>query len=133
MVNEDGVLILLGKGDGTFQQTLQYPAGTNPISAALGDFNGGEPDLAVVNYDIAGTVSVLLHTCPGPELAIARGGTAISLSWPLPSTGFILESTPNLGAPNWQPTPEAASTNNGRWEVTVPIGEQERYFRLHKL
>jgi hypothetical protein len=37
-----------------------YPAGTFPVSVAVGDFDGdGHPDLAVANYAYAGTVSVL--------------------------------------------------------------------------
>jgi hypothetical protein len=50
--------VLLGKGDGTFQPTVYYAAGTNPRSLVLGDFNhDGKLDLAVAN---AGGVSILL-------------------------------------------------------------------------
>jgi hypothetical protein len=40
--------ILLGNGDGTFQQYVSYAVGVQPTSVALGDFNGdGKLDLAV--------------------------------------------------------------------------------------
>jgi hypothetical protein len=44
------VCVLLGNGDGTFQAAQSYPAGTDPRSVVVGDFNGdGIPDLAVAN------------------------------------------------------------------------------------
>ena len=43
-----GVEVLLGKGDGTFQAPVLYPAKSKPASIALADFNGdGHLDLAV--------------------------------------------------------------------------------------
>jgi len=48
-----GQFLLLGNGDGTFQQLTMAPGGSG---AAVGDFNGdGKPDLAV------GGVEVLLN------------------------------------------------------------------------
>jgi hypothetical protein len=36
---------------GTFQTAVNYPAGTNPYSVAVGDFDGdGKPDLAVADH-----------------------------------------------------------------------------------
>src|SRR4029077_6619241 len=58
------------------QQT--FAAGSEPVSVALGDFNGdGLPDLAVANYS-DNTVSVLLNT----PVTITRGS----------ATGTITES-----------------------------------------
>jgi FG-GAP-like repeat/FG-GAP repeat len=56
------VSVLLGNGDGTFQNPLNYPAGQYDSSVVVADFNGdGFPDLAVANYNTPGTVSVLLN------------------------------------------------------------------------
>jgi len=39
------VSVLLGNGDGTFQAAVNYGAGSDPVSVAVGDFNGdGKPD-----------------------------------------------------------------------------------------
>ena len=44
------VSVLLGHGDGTFQDQVRYAAGTGPAALVAGDFNGdGRTDLAVAN------------------------------------------------------------------------------------
>jgi len=48
----DNVSGLLGLGDGTFQSAVNYDAGKEPYSVAIGDFDkDGNPDLAVANND----------------------------------------------------------------------------------
>jgi hypothetical protein len=53
--------IFLGKGDGSFQQPIKFPA-TNALSLAFSaDLNGDQaPDLVIVNTD--GTISVVLNS-----------------------------------------------------------------------
>jgi hypothetical protein len=59
------VLVLIGKGDGTFQPPVEYTVGLQPYSVAVGDFNGdGKPDLAVSNFG-ANTVSILINNGDG--------------------------------------------------------------------
>ena len=46
------VVVLLGKGDGTFPTSQSTTVGNNPYAAAIGDINGdGKPDLAVTIDD----------------------------------------------------------------------------------
>jgi hypothetical protein len=48
--NVGDITVLSGRGDGTFQAAATYAAGTNPVFAAVGDFDrDGKADLAVVN------------------------------------------------------------------------------------
>jgi FG-GAP-like repeat/FG-GAP repeat len=84
-----GVSVLLGDGDGTFQNPADYPAGGSVTSLAVGDFNGdGRLDLAVgYIFDIGytGGVSVFLgdgdgtfrssvnYTTVGPVTALVAG------------------------------------------------------------
>jgi hypothetical protein len=55
------VFVLLNRGDGTFQDKLDYRVRSAPLEVALGDLNGDrKPDLATTNR-YANTVSVLLN------------------------------------------------------------------------
>jgi hypothetical protein len=59
--NGDGTIsVLLGNGDGTFQNAVNYDAGTSETNGvAIADVNGdGKPDVVAVSY--TGLVSVLL-------------------------------------------------------------------------
>ena len=128
------VSVLFGNGTGAFVPAANYGVGLNPDSVAVGDFNGdGQPDMAVAND---GGVLVLLNTCvsAGVNLAIARSNnTSLTVSWPSPSTGLVLESATSLSPPNWQPAAEAPRVNDGRLEISVALAQQQqRYFRLHK-
>src|SRR6202040_650868 len=59
------VSILLGKGDGTFQDAVSFAAGKECQYVAVGDFNGdGKLDLAVANQ-VLPTVSILLGNGDG--------------------------------------------------------------------
>lgn len=63
----DSVVIVLGKGDGTFTSGATYPVGPNAVSLAIGDFNGdGNPDIVVAdagtnaNQSRDGNIAILL-------------------------------------------------------------------------
>ena len=68
-VPNGGVAILLGNGDGTFQNAVTYPAGVNSLHAAIGDINGdGKPDIAVAADGLGannGSVTILLGNGDG--------------------------------------------------------------------
>jgi uncharacterized protein (TIGR03437 family) len=73
--------VLLGNGDGTFQTTKHYAAGTLPAYATVGDFNGdGKADIAVA--DIA-SVNILLGNGDGtfqPFVTFSYTGAADNAS-----------------------------------------------------
>ena len=66
----DTITIYLGKGDATFQAGVSYSVDRDPLSIAVGDFNGdGKMDLAVASAEggpnYTGTVSILLGNGDG--------------------------------------------------------------------
>ena len=90
--NPSTVSVLMGNGDGTFQQAVQYAVGTGPTSPeggqldvgmVTGDFTGdGHIDLAVANTEDS-TISVLLGNGDGTfqlQVTFATGGDPISLA-----------------------------------------------------
>lgn len=57
MSDPGGVMVLLGRGDGTFQFPISYLAGTNPTALVAADFNGdGKPDVAIASADPGGLI-----------------------------------------------------------------------------
>jgi len=80
--NSDGstVVVLLGKGDGTFAAKADHAAGDIPLRIAIGDLDGdGKPDILVSGLRDA--VSVLLGKGDGsfatPQKVLAEGGPGI--------------------------------------------------------
>jgi len=127
-----GVSISWGKGDGSFEAAGNYAEQMSLTAIAVGDFNGdGKPDL-VFGDEGSGTLSVLLNMCGNvpPALAIVHSTTNIIISWPFPSTGFVLENARSLNPLYWGAISREPVKNNGRWEVTYPASAPERYFRL---
>jgi hypothetical protein len=128
--------ILLGKGDGTFNPAMVYDVSGNaglPGSIATIDFNSdGAPDLAV---GVSNGVSFLRNTLAItlPALAIRRNGAALSLSWPFPSSGFVLQSKTNLAdLGGWLPVLNSTSHIADQLQVIVSPDTTGRYFRLHR-
>lgn len=66
-------------------------------------------------------------------LAVTQSDTNVILSWPIYPTGFAVEATPNLTAPNWTvintPLPTLLDGTN---HLTLPANASERYFRLRR-
>ena len=62
--------MLLGRGDGTFRNSMVYGAGINPLSLAVGDVNGdGQPDLLFADNQANSVVVLLNNYVPGSSSA----------------------------------------------------------------
>ena len=78
-----GIRLLLGNGDGTFQAPQEYLAGQGNIllPTSVGDFNGdGAPDLAVMDYE--NSIMVLLNQTLALKVTLAGGGQGSVTSSP---------------------------------------------------
>lgn len=77
------VSIFLGKGDGSFGSAVTYSAAENPMSIAMGDFNGdGRVDLAVGSQS-TNEISILIGNGDGSFKAprnYAAGGSPASIA-----------------------------------------------------
>jgi hypothetical protein len=70
-----------------------------------------------------------------PQMSLALVGTNLTLSWPLDSTGFTLQSRTNLTLGNWldvtSPPPQVVSS---QWQVALPLTDNvcSAFYRLSK-
>jgi hypothetical protein len=76
----------------------------------------------------------LLESCkPGaaPRLAAGRNANTVRLAWPTNTFGFSLQTTTNLGAPQWTAVTNAPMTEADQNVVTQSISGS-RFYRLAK-
>ncbi len=101
--------------------------GTNVLAVEIHQVS---PTSSDISFDLE-----LIASGPGvspfPPLRIERTGNSVIVSWPAPSTGFALQSTPFLGPlANWTAVTQPVSIANDRNSVTLGINGQGAFFRL---
>jgi hypothetical protein len=68
-----------------------------------------------------------------PTLRIALAPNRVLLMWPNPSTGYQLQETASLSAPNWTDVPDVPGIVGTEKQVVLARQPGGRYFRLRKL
>src|SRR5262249_853910 len=116
----DTVAVLLGVGDGSFQEVAMYNADLLPRAVAVADFNGdGVPDLVTANrgddVPFAGTVTVLLGQGDGTFQTWTTHGTRGAEPLAVAAADFNGDGLPDLAAPNEQSDTLAVLLNDGEW------------------
>jgi uncharacterized repeat protein (TIGR03803 family) len=79
-----------------------------------------------------GNGNVFRIIMPGPLLISRRAGQQLTLSWRTNYTGFTLQSSESLNAPNWVDSTNPAAVSKGYFWVTNPISSGAQFFRLKK-
>jgi hypothetical protein len=127
------VSILLGNGDGTFTATASPATGVEPISIAVGDFNGdGIADLAVVNCSgnlTQGTVSVLLGNGDGTFTA-AASPTVGDLPQSIAVGDFNGDGIPDLAVVNMCGSGPNCAAVGSIGTVSILLGKGDGTFTL---
>ncbi len=111
-------------------------ASTGGVYAVSGTI--GQPDAGTMsggNYTLQGGfwgVAVAIQTEGAPLLTITKSGASVIVSWPSPSTGFLLQENISLGNTNWTDVAAVPADNGTTKSVTVtpPIGN--KFYRLKK-
>ncbi len=69
---------------------------------------------------------------PTPALSLGGSvGNGVGIIWPGWASDWTLEYATNLMAPaNWYPVTNAIGSNNGQFNVLIPVGLGTRFFRL---
>ncbi len=85
------------------------------------------------NDDVYSTQITELITTTLPQLAIARTGNNVTLSWPTISTGFTLQSSTNIALSTaWTNVTQTPVTNGSQLTVVQSASAKRQYFRLKK-
>lgn len=101
----------------------QPDAGT--MSGGTYTLNGGFWGIiAAVQTEGAPLLSITLNSQP----------STITVSWPLPATGWLLHSTTNLvtGGSMWTEISPPYPTNGANLQFTEPLPVGNKFYRLHK-
>ncbi len=106
----------------------RFPMGTNSYSPSSKTFNYVElrfPATAKVTYFIDDVVVTAV-----PALAIQRGTNSVVLSWPVPSTGFVLQENVSVNPAAWVTVKHTPENEDGRYQVTVAPATGTGFYRL---
>jgi len=110
-----GIMILLGNGDGTFQPKVNYEAGSNPSSVAVGDFNGdGRLDMVAADtYNSAASVLLQPGLVSGPDAILSSASLNFALQLLGTTSAAQTVQLSNYGTATLNITGIAASANFG--------------------
>jgi hypothetical protein len=119
--NGGRVSVLLGNGDGTFQNALNFPVDqalfSNPLSLAVGDFHGaGRPDLLVGNVFFGGGRGNL------DQLFLLVGNGDGSFQAPIAIDAGMQPTALAVGQFTGDGNLDVAAVNAGGGDVTVLLG-----------
>jgi hypothetical protein len=107
--------------------------GTYEITGTIGQPDAGS--VVAGNYIIDGGFWTDFEVVPepgSPGVTIERvSPSSVLLSWPAPSTGFVLQQNTNLTTTNWVVVSNPPVVVNGEKQVTVSPLVGSRYYRLN--
>jgi hypothetical protein len=114
-------------------------SGDTVVVGADGDFSnatGVNGNQSNTNAPFSGAAYVFTGLkSPAPQLGIERSASDVQISWPILPSGFGLEEITDLNpssAVGWTPVPFPYQTNATSVSVTLPLGAQNRFYRLRK-
>lgn len=133
-------LTAAAQSGGGYELTGGFASGSGPATNGAYRLTGTFSSLAVnlaatsSGYSLTGgfASAVVVQTPGAPLLKITRSGANLVLSWPDPSTGFKLQSTPGLVVPSWTDVAQSAIVVGGDKSVTVSAAGGSQFYRLFK-
>jgi hypothetical protein len=115
-----------GVSAGTNGASVFSVAGTVGQPEAGGSMTGG-------NFSVSGGFWSIVSVVPtpgAPILNIAYSGGSVIVSWPYPSSGFVLQQSSNLSATSWAVSSFTIVTNGSSNQVTITSPTGSLFLRL---
>ena len=122
------------------QLTVSAPGGGTNVIASVSATGGSPPytyqwggsdPSASTNTGASLTYTPLIRVGVPSLIIITAADGTITVSWPSPSDGFFLESTPSLTSPSWNRFTGTVHTNSGLDSVSISPTASAQFFRLH--
>jgi hypothetical protein len=112
-------------GGGTSSNGNYSVTGTIGQPDASGAMSGG-------NYSVTGgfwSLISVVQTIGAPTLTITHFGNSVKISWPYPSTGFVLQQNSSLSTASWS-TSGGISNDGTNNFITITSPSGNLFFRL---
>jgi hypothetical protein len=106
--------------------------GVYSVSSTIGQPDAGK--LSGGNYTVDGGfwgVVAAVQSPGAPLLTVAQNGNQVLVSWPSPSTGYVLQQNPNVGNTNgWVNSAYSIMDTNGLKSISLTSPTGNLFFRL---
>ena len=109
--------------------------GVFAVSGTIGQPDASAQPLTGGNFSLVGGFwsLIALQTPGAPRLTIQlTSANAATVSWPSPSTGFILQQNADLNTANWVAAPQTVTDNGTNRFIMVSPPAGNRFYRLFK-
>ncbi len=108
--------------------------GVYSVSGTIGQPDAGH--MSGGNYSIDGGfwgIVAVVQSPDAPLLTVTQSGASTTVSWPSPSTGFVLQQNLNIANTNgWSNFAGTISSNVTTLSVTIAPASGNKFFRLKK-
>lgn len=119
----------LDGGGGGISTNGQHALGGTIGQAAAGELTGGS---SVLDSGFWAIFSTSQSSGPTLSISVDPFASTITISWPSPSSGFLLEETASLTPTNWQTNNSTVNDTGTIKSVTVAAGSGSKFYRLKK-
>jgi hypothetical protein len=114
-------------GGGTSTGSVYSVSGTIGQPDAGGAMSGG-------NYSVTGgfwSLIFVVQTLGAPTLTVTHSSNTVTVSWPSPATGFVLQQNSNLAVTNgWATSGFSISDDGTNKSITISSPTGNLFFRL---
>jgi hypothetical protein len=131
-----GRLVVRGLNVITNELILDQNGGPGGYGAAGGLASyGGSPGLPGGSGVDGGNGSLSIYDAnnpmPSPFLWIIHSNNEVTVSWPYPSLGFLLQQNSSISTGNWTNVTQMPFDDGTNRSVTISSPTGSRFFRLH--
>jgi hypothetical protein len=93
---------------------------------ASGTLSGGQYSLTGGFWSLISVV----QTPGAPTLSVSYSASNVIVSWPSPSTGYVLQQNGSLNTGNWTASSYSVNSNSTTLSITIPSPTGNLFFRL---